>query len=368
MSIQENYLAGLGNGARHPHRVDSSIVRQPQLTGNLLEAINRVSGILSQESIPTVLVGSSSAHIQQTAQRGTELLSHDLDLVIEDKRIGSALKILAAGGFNTWDESKLHRIARNYSGGFGRHHAYAASSPKHLDKHNLPIWIGFHPYTIKPEGIEFKEHFAVSQFKVLHALRQVKGVGLSGIQQILAREFTLENIQRTVGILASHGLDFWQLINNPETNALDVARREKLRPTEPKQMLEATRRELYRVDPDQYFLPAHVQLSDTSIDVACAEGAFLRMTQFHPHYLGPRPKYKVTARAIKDNVPLDPYALSLQEQIYADRQVSHEAREIFRFTSDDTFDPDKLGQSISNGDIDNWAILLNRVHFTNANE
>ena len=166
MSIQENYLAGLRNGARHPHRVDSPIIRQPQLTRNLLEAINRVGGILSRESIPTVLVGSSSAHIQQTAERGTELLSHDLDLVIEDKRIGSALKTLAAAGFHTWDEHQLHRTARNYSGGFGRHHAYAASSPKHLDKHKLPIWIGFHPYTITPDEIEFKEQFAVSQFKV----------------------------------------------------------------------------------------------------------------------------------------------------------------------------------------------------------
>jgi hypothetical protein len=365
--MRETYLNHLQQGKMSPLECPTT-VNEGQGNEIRLRLVANIVGMLQREGINPVVIGSPSVSLN-TNQR-YPFAMHDTDFLIKANDIEGARKVLEKNDFIFWDENSVHREVRNLTGGFGRHHNLGASSQEYLNSIGLPIWTGFFTY---PEEIVFQEDYAFSKFKldcaVDQAMQMIGDVRPESRQRLTelreAKKFGMEEFFEVLGILDKEGARFWDIIDMPEVNQKDVARREKLIPNTPEQFIEVSRDERYAVSIEDYIRPDIIDLYGVKVPVVDLSTTFWRMKKYFPHYLGPRDKY-IRSAVFMEGSGFLPEDTDRREGMYRDRKILVKPTNVFTFERDACFNSDKMGKNCELGEPNYWAMLLEGIHYVKS--
>lgn len=367
--MKEQYLASVETSQKPPFALEYSRTAPGEQEARCQNLAAQISQILEAEGITTMVVGSHSA----IPQIGQDYIKngHDIDFVVHAGQINGVCRTLRRNGFTFWDENSLHRLIRSATGGFGRHHNFGASLPFCRHDEDLPVWVGFFTAESLPEQTIFRERYAFSWFKAITALtwlwQKETDFALAKrkiIETLCQQVPSTTNMKKIIEILKEEGVNFWEIINHPEVNDQDLQRRLALPPQAEEYLVEAEMVQTYPLASTTHFDQARiVNPCHGEIRVYPLEGTFLRMSQYPPHYLGLREKYRQLAQAILASGKLDGQALTYQENLYRHRQTSHQVLEVYFFQRDQAFARETLSQTPPFGQPDYWAILLEKIHY-----
>jgi hypothetical protein len=353
------------------------------------------------EGVPYSFVGSASLllGLGEKYQRSI----HDIDIVVHRQDVERAQKVLQENSFDFWEENFIHRNVRNLSGGKGRHHNYAASSPEHLHPTGFLVWIGLFFYQEEGAYLIFTEYLAVSERKIRLMLKdiltRIERTRLLRLEPPLKNVLEAERLDKSrvvelINTLAIHGIEFWMEINASRVNNLDLWYRDAYRAlekryhevknpeermrwrdyTEP--YLEFKLATQYPISAKEYLFSQIVTLPNGRVVfIVPLEISHLIFSEFYPHYLGEREKYREASTILRASGNLNPEKLASFRKVFARREEKYELVDEFDFEmgSDKTMDPSVLRgisengkRTLGRGEPNYLALLLEGVHYTIA--
>lgn len=323
---------------------------------------------------------------------------HDIDIVVHRQDIEKIRRAFQENGYDFWDENFIHRSVRNLTGGKGRHHNYGASLPQHLHNAGFPIWIGLFFYEEEGDYLIFTEYLAVSERKVRLMLRnlldKVESARLRQLEEFLGGELDTNRVGELIEYLVSSGRDFWTEINLPEINNLDLKCRDTYRAIEKRYQVTRNPEEKkrwqdyvehyfefrlvtrYPISAQEYLFSRLATLpAGRRAYIVPLEISYLIFSEFYPHYLGERAKYRESALILKNSGNLDSERLAFFRKIFEGREEIYELVGEFSFEmgADKTLDPKILnginenGKRVLKAGEPNYLTLqLERVHYRTA--
>lgn len=363
----EQYLGKIRQGEHPPFELKIPVSSEDSNEVILRGASDTVR-ILQGIGIDPVLVGSASVLLQ--TNRAFEGGLHDLDFIIGEDQVVGVRDVLVGNDFAFWDEDILHANVRNLTGGFGRHHNFGASSESYLQDSGLPVWMGFFA---NPGNASFHENYAFSRFKLNLAIEATllpaRDIRTPVKERLIAlsvdSELDLNKFLEIINLLNDEGIDFWNIIDEPGINDRDIERRKKLKAGDAEDFIEVSREEKYPLSIDRYLRPKVIRVFDTDIKVVDLSTSYWRVKRYFPHYLGPRDKYRRTARYIEASGLL-PEDADTRRRIYEERRVIRDPVGVFKFERDISLDQEALSRSngtLGDNNPNYWAVLLEGVHY-----
>lgn len=333
----------------------------------------QIYSLLKANGVHPVIIGSVSLGFHLGERIAPEKVIHDLDFLISEEEKEAILHILAKAGFFVWDENFIHRKVRNLTGGFGRHHEIGACKENWEVEDGIPYWIGFFTFSGDRKITEFREIYAVSEYKFRIAIESLAdlvegGVVFQRLRRCLNLPLSLELLEEVMEIFSSQGIDFWNFLHSPAINEADIKRRESLPYNYQEKLIEVLYIQRFDVSPEQC-----INRLDENPAVISPENNFVRMQYFYPHYLGRRRKYMATAEVIRASGVLSGERLEKELKLFKNRKVYHHPLRVVQSSPDITKDPGKLSQYLPKlmsrniselkGNINPWSLLLPGVHF-----
>ncbi len=334
----------------------------------------QIYSLLKANGVHPVIIGSVSLGFHLGERIAPEKVIHDLDFLIPEEQKEAIFHILAKAGFFVWDENFIHRKVRNLTGGFGRHHEIGACKETWEVEVGIPYWIGFFTFSGDRKTTEFREIYAISEYKFRLAIKRFANLLEGGIisqrlQQYLTLPLTLELVEETIEVFRSQGIDFWNFIHSSEINKEDLKRRDSLPYNYQENLIEVLYVQRFDISPEEYIMGQN----DEKIAVIPLGNTFVRMHRFYPHYLGKREKYQVAAQVIETSGMLSGLEVEKHIRMFQNRLIEHIPLRILKSSPDITKDSTHLSQLLPSltsrnlselkEKINPWSLLLPGVHF-----
>lgn len=366
--MKQEYINHLSAGEHQPFIINGTSASREHVHDQTIRLTADINRMLIGEGIEAITVGSMSPLLQ--LGRAYTRTAHDVDFLVKTEQLVGFRNVLRRNNFSFWDENTVHRTARNLTGGFGRHHNFGASHEAYTQDSDLPIWIGVFSNDTQRGIVEHREIYAVSQFKIQTSMQEIFSSSdfpqekKQEIQKLLHNNLSMDRVLKLIDLLALENINFWEIINNPTINGIDIERRTRRGPKEPEAFLEVEMQQTYDVGFDDYTHATDVEVFDTRVSTFTLGGTLQRMKKYYPHYLGSREKYQLTTSILESSGKIDD--ADKQRRIYEDRKTLHTPINVFIFSHDLTLDPQALERllhpSIDSG-INYFALLLEGVHY-----
>lgn len=374
--VADDYIVGLRNGENLPIKANFP-VDDSEANVITVKAATEVSEMLTRKGFTVITLGSVSVerHLQEQYQ-GRRL--HDIDYALPGGQIESAKKELRSAGFAAWNEREILATVRNSGGGFGRVHNEGGASDQYLNPDTgLPIWFGMFAFDEKNGGTEFHEYYTVTEHKVKSTLTwlQSQEIAQTTKNQIAQIDSSLDvsSFEQLESIFQGEGLSFWDVLFSPQINEEDIQRRQTMGCDQADKIFELKMTKLFPTNAKDYFGATTATGYEGDLSVFSLEGAYMLVDKYYPHYLGIREKYQKASDTIKNSGLLNAEKLGKYQELFAKRQVKHEATQEIQFQNDIIQDPETLikqpnVQSIPQDEVFYPALLFEDIHVKRFNE